>query len=163
MANEIWHSYQDGSTLYALIWRQTDDKIYDAVAGSDTFDTYADADIGDYDVPLTAAGTTGDYYSVDFPAGISAGIYRVTVMLQAGASPHVDNDIPVAQGEIYWDGTAEQNFYTLIGADGDTLETLSDQLDVVTANTGKVVNVYPTGEKRVISGGSTLGVEDEKL
>ena len=48
------------------------------------------------------------------------------------------------------------------GADGDTLETLSDQLDTVEANTGKVVNVYPTGEAREITGGSNLGyVPDE--
>ena len=53
LSNEIWHSFEEGETLYALIWRQTDDKVYDAVAGSDTFDVYRDADIDDYDVALT--------------------------------------------------------------------------------------------------------------
>ena len=27
MSNEIWHTYQEGLVLYALIWRKTDDKI----------------------------------------------------------------------------------------------------------------------------------------
>ena len=121
MANEIWHSYQDGSTLYALIWRQTDDKVYDAVAGADTFDTYADADIDTYDIPLTAAGTTGDYYSVDFPVDIGAGVYRVQVMLQAGVDPDADDDTPVAQGEIYWDGSAEIAVEAMRGTDGVSL------------------------------------------
>jgi len=46
----------------------------------------------------------------------------------------------------------------------DTLETLSDQIDNVEANTGKVVNVYSTtGTKKTIVAGSTVGVvEDEK-
>jgi hypothetical protein len=48
------------------------------------------------------------------------------------------------------------------GADGDTLETLSDQIDIVEANTGRTLNVYPTGEPRTITGGSVVGVEDEK-
>ena len=35
---------------------------------------------------------------------------------------------------------------TLIGADGDTLETLSDQLDALSAEDSKVLNVYREGE-----------------
>ena len=35
---------------------------------------------------------------------------------------------------------------TLIGADGDTLETLSDQMDALSAEGGKVFNVYGPGE-----------------
>jgi len=171
LANEIWHSADESFTLYALIWRQTDDRVYDAVAGSNTFDVYTDADIDDYDVVLTTQGigADSDYHSVDFPTDIAAGIYRVQIMRQVGGTIDADADIAIAQGEIYWDGSAEQNFYTLIGADGDTLETLSDQIDDVIAdteeiiaNTGKVVNVYPTGERVSISGGSTVGVEDEK-
>lgn len=57
------------------------------------------------------------------------------------------------------------------GADGDTLETLSDQLDAaqttldtIEANTAKVVNVYPsslTSTKKSITTGSILGVVDD--
>lgn len=113
MSNEIWHSFEEGETLYALIWRQTDDKVYDAVAGSDTFDVYRDADIDDYDVALTNIHADSDYYSVDFPSGISAGIYRVQIFKQTGGSIDADADIAVAQGEIYWNGTVEVTINTL--------------------------------------------------
>lgn len=95
----------------------------------------------------------GDYYSVDFPSGISEGVYRVTIFKQAAGAPHADNDISIAQGEIYWDGSAERNIATLeayilsdlIGADGDTLEDLSDQLDGLTAPGYRNTNIYPPG------------------
>jgi len=117
MANEIWHTYEEGLTLYALIWRKTDDKIYDVVAGSDTFDTYTDADIDTYDLVLANAADS-DYYSVDFPSGISAGVYRVQVMRQIGGSIDADDDTGVAQGEIYWDGTNEITLSTIVGSIG---------------------------------------------
>ena len=154
MANEIWHSYDEAGTLYALIWRQTDDKVYDAVAAANTFDTYTDADIDDYDVQMTNHADS-DYHSVDFPSDITVGIYRVQVMVEATpGSRHADNDMPVAQGEIYWDGSAELNMSSLdtkiddevIGADGDTLEDISDQLDGLSAEDSKVLNVYREGE-----------------
>jgi hypothetical protein len=112
LANEIWHSYEEGLTLYALIWRKTDDKIYDAVAGSGTFDTYTDADIDDYDVALTNH-VDSDYYSADFPSGIASGTYRIQIMRQVGGSIDADADIAVAQGEFYWDGTTEIDLTTI--------------------------------------------------
>ena len=160
MANEIWHSADETWTLYALIWRQTDDKVYDAVAAANTFDTYTDADILDYDVPLTNHADS-DYHSVDFPGSITAGVYRVQIMLQVGGAIDADLDYAIAEGEIYWDGSAEINIFTLdttinddiIGADGDTLEDLSDQIDglsdqvvALSAEGSKVRNVYRLGE-----------------
>jgi len=153
MANEIWTSQDEAETLYALVWRQTDDKVYDAVAGSNTFDTYTDADIDDYDIPLTNHADS-DYHSADFPSDITAGIYRVQIFEQAGGTIDADADVAIAQGEIYWDGSAEINIYTLdtsinddvIGADGDTLESLSGQMDAVSTETNKVLNVYGVGE-----------------
>jgi hypothetical protein len=153
MANEIWHSYDETKTLYALIWRQTDDKVYDAVAAANTFDTYTDTDIDDYDIPLTNHADS-DYHSVDFPSDITVGVYRVQVFDQVGGSINADDDIVVAQGEIYWDGSAELNMSSLdtkiddevIGADGDTHEDLSDQLDALSAEESKVLNVYREGE-----------------
>lgn len=156
MANEIWHTWDEAGILYALIWRQTDNKVYDRVAAADTFDTYTDADIATYNVELTNHADS-DYHSVDFPSGISDGTYRVVIMLQDSViadTPHADNDIGVAQGEIYWDGSAELNPFTLntqieddiIGANGDTLESLSDQLDGLTSSSYKKTNVYRRGE-----------------
>lgn len=76
------------------------------------------------------------------------------IFLQAAGSAHADNDMEIAQGEIYWDGSAEIDTFTLdtsinddiIGADGDTLEDLSDQLDGLTSSTYKQTNKYGPGE-----------------
>ena len=151
MANEIWHSADETWTLYALIWRKTDDKVWNDTDSQ--FDAYTDADILKYDVPLANAADS-DYHSVDFPSSITAGVYRVQVMLQVGGAIDADLDYVIAEGEIYWDGTAEINIFTLdtsiyddiIGADGDTLETLSDQLDGLSAEDSKVLNIYGLGE-----------------
>ena len=124
MANEIWHTYQEGLVLYALIWNKSDDTIWDVVAGA--WDTYTDVDIDDYDLVLTNQ-VDSDYYSVDFPSGIAAGIYHVQIMRQVGGTIHADNDVGVAQGVMYWDGSAEQDISTL-----DTL------LDSIFANMGQV-------------------------
>ena len=153
MPNEIWHSADETWTLYALIWRKTDDKVYDAVAAANTFDTYTDADILDYDVPLTNQADS-DYHSVDFPGDITAGVYRVQVFLQVGGAIDADLDYAIAEGEIYWDGSAEINIFTLdtsiyddiIGADDDTLKDLSDQLDAILIESNKIKNVYGFGE-----------------
>ena len=126
MANEIWHSYEEGKTLYALIWQKTDDKVWNNTDSQ--FDTYTDADIDKYDVALTNQ-VDSNYYTVDFPASITtAGVYRVQIFLQAAGSPHADNDVEIAQGEITWGGTAE---VTIL---------------VTSAEDSKVENVYGPGE-----------------
>lgn len=104
MANEIWHSFEEADTLYALVWRQTDDKVWNDTDSQ--FNTYTDADILKYDIPLTNH-VDSDYHSADFPSAIATGIYRVQVMQQIGGSIDADADIAVAQGEIYWDGVEE--------------------------------------------------------
>lgn len=48
-----------------------------------------------------------DYHSVDFPTAIAKGVYRVQVMVIVGGAMEADDDLPVAQGEIYWDGAKE--------------------------------------------------------
>ena len=149
MSNEIWHSFDEAQTLYSLVWQQTDDKVWNDTDSQ--FDTYTDADILKYDVPLTNH-VDSDYHTADFPSAIGAGVYRVQVMLQVGGAIDADADYAVAQGEIYWGGSAEKNVITLeayilsdvIGNDGDTLETLSDQLDSATQE--MVKNVYMPGE-----------------
>jgi hypothetical protein len=151
MANEIWHSSDETKTLYGLIWRKTDDKVWNDTDSQ--FDTYTDADILKYDIPLTNH-VDSDYHTADFPSAISAGVYRVQVMEQVGGAIDADADIAIAQGEIYWDGTAEIDIFTLdttinddvIGADGDTLEILSDELDGLTGSVFKRTNVYAPGE-----------------
>lgn len=147
MANEIWHSFDETRTLYALIWRKTDDKVWNDT--DSRFDTYTDADILKYDIPLSNQ-VDSDYHSADFPSAINSGVFRVQIMEQIGGSIDADIDIAVAQGELYWDGSVEIDLFTLntkiddeiIGDDGDTLESLSDQLDTLQGSQSRVLNVY---------------------
>ena len=113
MSNEIWHSFDEGNTLYALIWRKSDDKVWNNT--DSTFDTYTDVDIDKYDVVL-ANQVDSDYYSVDFPSAITGTDlkrYRVQIMNQVAGGINADNDIAIAQGEIFWDGTAEVDVGTI--------------------------------------------------
>ena len=92
MANEIYHSFEEGETLYALIWRKTDDLVWNNTDSQ--FDTYTDADIDKYDVVL-ANQVDSDYYSVNFPSGITSTTqqaYRVQVMHQVAGAINADND-----------------------------------------------------------------------
>jgi len=112
IANEIYHSYEEGNTLYALIWRASDDKVWNNT--DSTWDTYTDTDIDKYDVVL-ANQVDSDYYSVDFPAAITSTTqqtYRVQIMYQAGAID-ADDDIAIAQGEIFWNGVSEITLGTI--------------------------------------------------
>ena len=112
MANEIYATHEEGKVLYALIWRKSDDKVWNNT--DSTFDTYTDADIDKYDVVL-ANQVDSDYYSVDFPAAITADLatYRVQVMLQVAGSINADNDVGIFQGEIFWDVDEEVDIGTI--------------------------------------------------
>ena len=110
MSNEIWHSYAEEDTLYALIWRKVDDYIWDNT-GSAFVTPHTDANIDRYDVLLTNHADS-DYHSVDFPSAIASGVYRVQIMLIVGVGMDADVDLAVAQGEIAWDGSAEINVFT---------------------------------------------------
>ena len=143
MANEIYHNYDEGNTLYAVVHKKADDKVFDENDGGDTFEAWSDANVGNYDIPMT--DHDGDYYSVDFPAAIAtAGVYRVTIFKQAAGSPHADNDLSIAQGEIYWDGTAEISIYTgsVDLTDIETkIDTIDSNVDDLIVDQNKVLNV----------------------
>lgn len=147
MANEVFHNYATGSTLYFCAF-QLDGNVFLSGGASDEVWGAGGNDADDYDETMTEDGSGGHFVGT-FDTSIAAGTYRVTVYLQAGGSP-ADSDLAIAQGEIYWDGTAELNMKTLdtkiddevIGADGDTHEDLSDQMDVLSAQGSRVLNVY---------------------
>ena len=110
--NEIWHTYQEGIVLYALTWRKTDDLIWNV--GDSSWDTYTDVDIDEYDLVL-ANQADSDYYSVDFPSGIGAGVYHVQIMRQIGGTIDADADTGVAQGVMEWDGSNEIDLTVITG------------------------------------------------
>lgn len=149
MANEISHDSITGDTLYACRF-QLDGNVFLSDGASDEAWGAGGNDADEYDVTMTEDGAGGHFVgSFDAGANIAAGVYQVAVYLQAGANP-ADTDSPVARGEMYWDGTAELNSFTLdtqiddevIGADGDSHEDLSDQMDTLSTDQNRVVNVY---------------------
>jgi hypothetical protein len=147
MANEIYQSFDSASVLYALIYRASDGYIYDA--GDEAFEaigTWNDARAEECDIPMTAIG---DLHFADFPV-VAAGNYILQIRLQAGGSPDTD-DIPLAQGFMNWDGTAES-----LSSDIEILyEKLVNQMGAVQSNNqGSVHNTFTsqkteTGGKRI--------------
>lgn len=113
MAQELWHSFEGGNTLYALIWDKATGKVFNALSGELVF--YVSDDLPDYDIPLDTPG--GQYYIENFPsdAVLVSGVYRVQIFLRTGGTPDEDDDIAVAQGEIYWDGTTEIDLLAVQG------------------------------------------------
>jgi hypothetical protein len=108
LANELWTSYVDGNTLYALVWSKSGDTVWNVT--TEAFVAYAKASIGDYDIAMANVATLSDYYTADFPVAITGTdptSYRVQIMLQTTGAPDADLDFALAQGEIVWDGTSE--------------------------------------------------------
>jgi hypothetical protein len=152
MTEEVKHNHVTGKTLYFCRFIQSNSNVMLANPATNEVWGTGGRDADDYDVQMSEEGGSG-HYTGDFASGgaIAAGTYTIAVYNQAGASP-ADSDVVIAQGEIYWDGTAEINLYTM---DAD--------LVTIIANTGKVINVYPTGEGRELTGGAIVGfVPDEK-
>lgn len=149
MANEIAHNAKTGQTLYAVRW-QLNGNVFLSDGASDEVWGTDGRDADDYDVTMAENAPDGHYVGdFDTSANIGEGVYKVAVFIQAGGSPD-DSDKADAQGTMNWDGMAEINASTIndkidddvIGGDGDTLETLSDQMDVLSAQKSQVLNVY---------------------
>ncbi len=147
MANEIVHNATTGQTLYFCTFQLNGDVFLSDGASDEVWGT-GGRTADNYDMAMSENAPDGHYVGT-FDTSIAAGVYHVTVYIQAGGSP-ADSDLADAQGVMSWDGTAELNSFTLntqieddvIGADGDTLETLSDQMDVLSAQKSQVLNVY---------------------
>ena len=158
MANEIWHSYDSASVLYAFVYRMTDKYIYDVEhAAFEAIGTWDDARADECDIAMTF---TGDMHFANFPT-VAAGVYYVEIRLQAGASPDTD-DLPIAQGVMYWDGSAELNTYTLdadITTTYSLLEDVDDKVDIIDT----VVDTIDTNVDTLMVGqNKTLNVYDER-
>lgn len=103
MANEIHVTWPSAAaTLYAIVRKLSDATVWDVAAA--TWDTWADADIADYDIPLTDLG--GDLYAADFPAAVADGTeVRIHYYEQAGAAPAI-TDTTIGHETQYWLGGA---------------------------------------------------------
>lgn len=94
----VQHSVS-GATLYALL-RDANQAVWNGAA----FVTYATADLGNYDLPMTEQGTASRFYAVAFPA-VAAGLYNVVAFVRAGGAP-AETDTIVGSSEAEWDGTS---------------------------------------------------------
>jgi hypothetical protein len=119
VANELELTYQGSATIYAVIRRHDDSKVYNAATAA--FDTWADESLGDYDIALTDEG--GDLYQGDWPADITAGQYRVMYYQQSGGSP-ATSDLLLATTDAYWNGSAIVEASS-VELDDDALTTLA--------------------------------------
>ena len=127
LANEIYATYEEGNTLYALVWKGS--TVCTVTAG--TFAAYSDASIDAYDVVLTNH-VDSDFYTADFPAAITdtaQQAYRIQVFLQVGGSIDADADICIAHGEIHWNGTGEVSIGT-INITNTTVTNTYDEVSV---------------------------------
>ncbi len=132
MANEVHQNHETGKTLYFCAF-QADGNVFLSGGASDEVWGTGGRDADDYDETMTEDGSGGHYVGT-FDTSIAAGVYHVTVFLRDGGSP-VDSDRPLAQGVIYWDGTAEID-----------ISTLDASMLALSSEASKVLNVYGTGE-----------------
>ncbi len=116
MANEFWHNFTTGLTLYAITAAVNGQVYLTAGTGPETYGT-GGRDADDYDVDMTETAAGSRHYLGTFNV-TAEGTYRITVYEQAGANP-ADSDSAVAQGEFYWDGSNEITLPT-INADQQT-------------------------------------------
>lgn len=92
-ANEVHLGYSVGSNLYFRVFNQAG-----SVWNGSAFETWADGNVGTYDVALT--GTGGSFYVGNFPT-LSDGNYSVIAYLQAGGSPAVADGV-ISGATMIW-------------------------------------------------------------
>lgn len=142
MANELETPYQGTATLYAIIRRTSDGKVWNGSA----FETFVDGSVASYDVPLTSQG--GDYYAADFPDDIDAGTYRALYYVQAGGSPAITDLKLPNTSLVAWTGSGIVTPGS--GAGTMTLTTARDWLVNAVADAKDVDLFSPTDLDRAI-------------
>lgn len=105
MSHEIYWVYTGSSTLYAQVRQGKQANQIWNTSGTPAFETYATANIADYDIALTEQGTGSNFYSGNFPTGITTpGLYLITIHEQAGGGP-AESDTILSLGELHWNGS----------------------------------------------------------
>lgn len=139
MAGEIYATWPESATLYAVIRRLSDGAVYDATNAA--FVTWDDADLSDYAISLT--DYDGNHYAVDFPLGIPAGQYKIDIFIQSGGSP-ADGDWTPTYGYMNWGGQAEVSTASL----EDAIEDLEDAIGNLQQSQNRVKTVIPVKTKK---------------
>ncbi len=145
--NEVSFDWPSGATLDFYRFQLNGDVFKTAGPAAEVWGV---GGAGDYEVVMTENGAGGHYVcDFDGSSSITDGVYPGVIKLRAGANP-ADSDIQIGRGIMYWASGAELNQFTLntqiddevIGADGDTHEDLSDQMDNLSSQKSQVLNEY---------------------
>jgi len=121
--NEIFvlYSQSTSANIYCLIRKASDLTVYEPSTG--TFVTWVDANIDDYDIPLTYQSS--DIYAVDHPA-VAVDSYIISIYLQAGATPSLTLDTRLDGYNYSWDGANIVPVSGSVVLDTYSLITLND-------------------------------------
>jgi hypothetical protein len=104
MAGEITCNYTTGATLYSQLRNRTSGFIW---AGTSGFQAYSSlsGDVALYPISMAEQGTASQFYAGNMPtSGVPGGCYDLTVK-QKLATPYLESDPVVAQGQIEWNGS----------------------------------------------------------
>lgn len=134
MAKEIQALGATGSTHYTQVIRLSDGKIWNT-SGTPAFETYATANIANYAITMTEAGTASGYFTGDFPTAIAQGSYSIVFRKRTGGSP-AEADTAISTGLIRWSGTTSVD----VAVDANSKVSVPDtqKVDVNTVKTQTV-------------------------
>lgn len=119
MANEIYATWPEGATLYAVIRELLTGGVYNTSTGA--FETWSDGNLTSYAIALT--DYDGNHYSTSFPATIPEGKYKVDIFIQSGGSP-ADGDWSFITGYMDWNGQGERDNTEIL----DQLDDIEDAI-----------------------------------
>lgn len=147
MAEEIKINSVTGLTFYFCRFIQSNSNVMLSNPATNEVWGTGGRDADDYDVAMSEEGGSG-HYTGDFASGgaIASGTYPITVYLQTGANPaDSPTDRAYFQGEIYWNGTAEETLQVILDKLPDNFimgssdtEDHDDEIDAIVANLGQV-------------------------
>jgi hypothetical protein len=100
MAGKFFAQTAPGLNLYITIRQKP---LYTAWNGS-TMEAYSSGNYANYDIAVSEEGVNSGTYSVDIPASLPAGVYRVVLKRRVGASPS-ESDPVMGGDDIVYDGT----------------------------------------------------------
>lgn len=96
-----------GANLYALLFSSTGTAFNPTTS---TFNSFSDAGIDNFDIPLTEVGIRAGYYTatvINVSGVLTSDIYTVEIRNRAGATPVKSTDFLKSISQIYWNGVGE--------------------------------------------------------
>jgi len=114
-----------GQNIYATVHNSAG-----SLANGAGVEVYNGSNWSTYAIALTEQGNTG-YYNVAFPSYLGTGKYTIVLYQRSGGSPAL-GDSTIGSGQIYWNGTIEEQGVGAVLA-ATTLDLSGSTLGTVTA------------------------------